>query len=148
MRKIKETIIKLIKSNSSPRQIALGVAIGVFIAILPLYGFHTILVVIFAVLIPYANKLAILLGTNVSIPPTVATITWTAYDIGRFVIINKDYPPLSWDYFKNIKPETIKSLYYPLFVGSVILGLLCAIIFYYITLFTARRLQRRRLYGA
>ncbi|MCX5702424.1 MAG: DUF2062 domain-containing protein [Candidatus Omnitrophica bacterium] len=145
--KFKEALIKLIKSHNTPRGIALGVAIGVFIAILPLYGLHTVMVIIFAILIPQANKLAILLGTNISLPPTVATITWTAYDIGRFILINKDYPPLSWSYFKKIRPEVFKDFYYPLFLGSVILGLLCAVVFYYITLFIAEKIQRRRLYG-
>jgi len=125
----------------------LGVAIGVFIAILPLYGFHTILVIAFAILIPHANKIAMLLGTNVSLPPTVATITWTAYDIGRFILFNKDYPALTWVYFKHLKIEMLKDFYYPLFVGSIILGFLCATFFYYITLFITEKIHRRRLYG-
>ena len=109
---IKEIIVALVsvlKAHNAPHQIALGVAMGCFIAILPLYGFHTILCVIAALLIPKANKLAILLGTNVSLPPTVATITWTAYDIGRSFVGNGLYAPLSWEYFRNFKISKIAS---------------------------------------
>ncbi len=42
---LKEWIKRLLKLHSSPYEIALGVAIGVFIAILPLYGLHTVLVI-------------------------------------------------------------------------------------------------------
>lgn len=147
-KKIKEIVIRLIKAHNSPREVALGVAIGSFIAILPLYGFHTLLVIIAAVLVRNANKLAMLLGTNVSLPPTIATITWTAYDIGRFVLFNKDYPPLSWSYIRHFKMAMIREFYYPLFVGSLILGLLCAVFFYYITLFLTDRIQKRHSHAS
>ena len=142
----KETIavlVKVIKEHSDPNGIALGVAIGSFIGILPLYGLHTILCVIALFLIPRANKLAILLGTNVSLPPTVATITWTAYDIGRILLVDKHYPPLSWEYLKDFKIARVSEFYYPLFVGSVVLGLLVAIFLYLITWAIADQFRKR-----
>ena len=51
---VKETIVALVrflKAHNDPHEIALGVAIGSFIAILPLYGLHTALCVIAAILI-------------------------------------------------------------------------------------------------
>lgn len=143
IKELKSVSLRLLKSNHSPREIASGVAIGAFIAILPLYGFHTLLCILAFLLIPKVNKLAILLGTNVSLPPTVTTITWTSYDIGRMVLAHNNYPPLSWDYFTKLKLETIHRFYFPLFVGSIILGLLCAVIFYYITLFIARKVAKK-----
>lgn len=144
MNKIKEIFLKLIKLNSTPRGIASGVAIGAFIGVLPLYGLHTVLVVIAAVLIPRTNKVAILLGTNISLPPTVPLITWSGYEIGRFVL-PKSYPSLAEAYFKqHITIETIKSIYYPLFVGSLILGLICATILYFIILIIITRFKHKK----
>ena len=137
------TLGKVLMEHDNPHEIALGVAIGSFIGILPLYGLHTVLCLIALFLIPRANKLAILLGTNVSLPPTVATITWTAYDIGRLVLINKHYPPLSWEYLKNFKFSNGSEFYYPLFIGSVVLGLLVAGILYLITWKIADRFRKR-----
>ncbi|MBF0533156.1 MAG: DUF2062 domain-containing protein, partial [Candidatus Omnitrophica bacterium] len=58
---LKTKLAAILKSNTLPEEIALGVAIGVFISILPLYGLHTLLVVIAALLIRKSNKLAILI---------------------------------------------------------------------------------------
>jgi len=60
IKKFKNIFQRLIHLNNSPPEIALGVAVGAFICIIPLYGFHTIMVIIFALLIPKANKIAIL----------------------------------------------------------------------------------------
>jgi len=129
---LKERIKRLLKLHSSPYEIALGVAIGVFIAILPLYGFHTIMVIIAAFLIRPANKIAILLGTNVSTVLTFPFITWGGYNIGRLVL-GDHYPALQWQTFKIFSYKTLLHFYYPLFIGSVILGVLLAVVFYFMT---------------
>ncbi len=143
VKEIIAALVKVFKAHNAPHEIALGVAIGSFIAILPLYGLHTVLCVIAAILVPRANKLAILLGTNVSLPPTVGTITWTAYDIGRLLLVNKGYPPLSWGYIRNFKISKVSEFYYPLFIGSLVLGLLCAMVFYLITLAIAKNYRKK-----
>ncbi|MFH0918434.1 MAG: DUF2062 domain-containing protein, partial [Candidatus Omnitrophota bacterium] len=97
--KFKKILVKLIRQHSSPHEVALGAGIGAFISVLPIYGLHTILVVVAAIIVRPANKIAILLGTNLSLPPTIPFITWAAYEIGRF-ILNKDLPPLDWGFFK------------------------------------------------
>ena len=136
-------LVKMLKEHHDPHGVALGVAIGSFIGIIPLYGLHTILCLVALFLIPRANKLAILLGTNVSLPPTVATITWTAYDIGRILLVNKHYPPLSWEYLKDFKISRLSEFYYPLFIGSVVLGLLVAVALYIITWAVANHLRKK-----
>ena len=141
--KIKDTILKLIKLNSTPGGIALGVSIGVFIAIIPLYGFHTLMVIIAALLIPRVNKVAILLGTNISLPPTVPFITWAGYEIGRF-LLTKDYPSLRLSYFIHISLKVLKDLYFPLFIGSVVLGIICVLFFYFITLIIVKKIYRKK----
>ncbi|MFH1396951.1 MAG: DUF2062 domain-containing protein [Candidatus Omnitrophota bacterium] len=139
-------LVRMLKEHHSPHEIALGVAVGSFIGILPLYGFHTALCVVAAILIPRANKLAILIGTNISLPPTIAIITWTAYDIGRLIFVNKNYPPFSWEYIRNFKVSSVSEFYYPLFMGSLVLGLLCAAAFYFITLAITNHFKNKRLH--
>jgi uncharacterized protein len=142
---LKERFLRLLRLNNSPPEIALGVAIGVFIAIMPLYGFHTILVIIAALLIKRANKIAILLGTNISTVITFPFITWGAYNIGRKLVGN-NYPPLQWQTFKYFSYKTILHFYYPLFLGSMILGLVLAAAFYSITFwFVMMRKRRARI---
>lgn len=143
-RKMVSVLLRIFKAHHAPQEIALGVALGVFIAIIPLYGFHTLLCIIAALLIPRANKFAILLGTNVSLPPTVATITWSSYDLGRLILARQNYPPLSWEYIRNFNITKISEFYYPLFIGSIVLGLLCSIVLYFITLIIATRIKNKR----
>ncbi len=133
VRKIIAAIVNELKSHNDPREIALGMAIGTFIAILPLYGLHTLLCVGAALLIPRANKIGILLGTNISLPPSIALITWTAYDIGRYLLPSRHYPPLSWEYVRHFSIARISEFYQPLFIGSVALGLICATVVYLLT---------------
>jgi hypothetical protein len=141
--KYKKLAARLLRLNNSPHEISLGVAIGVFIGILPVYGLHTILVVIAAILVRPANKIAIFLGTSISLPPTVPPITWAGYEIGRLILKGR-FEPLSWSVFKNITFQKICSFYQPLFLGSVVLGIICAAIFYLITFFVSKRLMMRR----
>ena len=140
--KLKEKLLHLLKMNNTPREIALGVAIGVFIAIMPLYGLHTVMVIIAAFLVRKANKIAILIGTNISLPPTVAFITWGGYAIGR-LMLGKKYPPFSFLAFKGFTYKSIFDFYYPLLLGSFILGLICAIIFYFLTLWFMNKRRKR-----
>jgi uncharacterized protein (TIGR03546 family) len=139
----KRIFLRLLLGNSTAHGIALGVAIGAFIGILPLYGLHTVLVIIAAILVRPANKAAILLGTNVSLPPTVPFITWSGYEIGRFILKGR-FEPLQWSDFKNISFEYIIKHYEPLFLGSVILGVVCALVIYFIIFFLVKVIKRRR----
>lgn len=134
---------RLIASNNEPESIALGVAIGVFICVLPLYGLHTLLVIVFALIIPKANKIAILLGTNLSLPPTLPFITWAGYEIGRLIFPGQQYPPLGFDYFSHFDWRHFGDFYYPLFFGSVILGLLGGMVAYLAALSIVRWKRRR-----
>ena len=142
-KKFKELVLNLVKLHNTPPEIALGVAIGVFIAIVPLYGFHTIMVIIAAIMVRRANKVAILVGTNISIPPTLPFITWTGYDIGRLVLGNH-YPTLEWSFFKNVSIQKVADFYLPLFLGSLVLGLIMSVVFYFITLASIKIIRKRR----
>lgn len=137
--------IDMLKEHHAPGEIAGGVAIGAFIGVLPVYGFHTLLFLAAAVLVPRVNKLAILLGTNISLPPTIALITWTAYDIGRFLLPGGNYPPLSWDYIRHFQVSKLHEFYYPLFIGSLALGVICAAVSYVVTFFIVQHVQKKRL---
>ncbi|MFH1199414.1 MAG: DUF2062 domain-containing protein [Candidatus Omnitrophota bacterium] len=167
-RKLRKLLVKLFKLNNTPHEIALGIAIGVFIAIMPLYGLHTIIVIVAALLVRRSNKIAMFLGTNISLPPSVPFITWTGYEIGRFIFWGK-YPVLNWAVFKDFafsdwdvfkdfaflnwavlkdfvskKIAMLAQYYPPLFIGSFFLGLVLAVMFYFITYFILQRITKQK----
>jgi uncharacterized protein (DUF2062 family) len=141
--KFKAIFNQLIRQHSRPQDIALGAAIGAFISVLPVYGLHTVLVIIAAVIVKPANKIAILLGTNLSLPITLPFITWVGYETGRF-ILKGNFPPLNWGFFHQLTFQKIISFYQPLFLGSVILGLVCAIIVYGFTFWVVKMIRQRK----
>ncbi len=141
--KFRKILVKLFRLNNTPHEIAIGVAIGVFIAVMPLYGLHTLMVIIAALLVRRSNKIAMLLGTNISLPPTVPFITWAGYEIGRF-ILRRDFPDLDWTVFKSITVKKVINLYPPLFIGSLILGIVLAVVFYFLIYFIVQGIIKRK----
>ncbi len=146
--RFKRIFVRLIRQNSSPHQIALGAGIGAFICVLPLYGLHTVLVILAMLIVRSANKIAIFLGTNLSLTVTLPFITWGAYEIGRLMFRNDNLPPLDWKFFKTISLQKVAGLYWPLFAGSLVLGLICAVIIYGLTYFTVKRIRQGRINGS
>lgn len=144
MNKLKALFLKLVNLNNTPREIASGTAIGVFIGITPLYGFHTILVLIFAMLVPRTNKIAILAGSNLSNPLSAPFISWAGYSIGKFVL-GDQYPGLHWSMLRNITYSDIKHLLYPLFLGSTLLGIVCMVLVYFLILHLVNKFRGREL---
>ena len=144
--KFKKILVKLIRQHNSPHEIALGAGIGAFISCLPVYGLHSVLVILAAIIVRPANKIAIFLGTNLSLPPTLPFITWAGYEIGRF-ILKGNLPPMSWEFFKQLTFKKIVSLYGPLFLGSLILGVICAIVIYGLTFFVMKKIKERNRNG-
>lgn len=142
--KIKKFLLKLIRLNSSPRQIAFGVAVGVFIGLSPFYGMHTLLALFAAMLIPRTNKIAILAGTNITITPLAPFVGWAEYSLGCSILRNPQYPSLNWEMIKALRVDNVSFLYYPLFLGSFVLGLVLAVVFFFIVLFFVERLRRQK----
>lgn len=130
--KIRDRLLKLWRSHDSPHEIALGVAVGVFIGITPFYGFHIILGTLVALITKRVNKIAIFLGMNISLPPTIPLITWAGYSIGG-MLLGGAYPPLQLDAFRYFSYETFLNFFYALLVGSFILGIGLSILFYLVT---------------
>ncbi len=142
-KKLKDKFMVLVKINNTPKHIALGVAIGVFIGVTPLYGFHAVIVIIMAMLIPSTNKIAIFIGSNISVPPTAPFISWGGYEIGRRILGHK-YPAIGWASLKHFRYGEIREILFPLFLGSFILGLFAAVCFYFITLSLVKRFKKER----
>ncbi|MBF0384327.1 MAG: DUF2062 domain-containing protein [Candidatus Omnitrophica bacterium] len=60
-------------------------------------------------------------------------ITWAGYSLGR-LILGEQYPPFSVSALKGITFKNMLNFYYSLFVGSIILAVFLATIFYFLTL--------------
>ena len=120
---IKEEILG---SNESPLKSAQAMALGVFIGLTPLWGFHAILVLSLAVLFKL-NKVISFAFTNVSFPPFIPFTVYASIMIGNQVLGEPtDYSfadfEQNFEFVKSLKTFVVGSFILA-FVASIIVGL-------------------------
>lgn len=115
-----------------PHDIALGMAIGVFIGITPTIPLHTILAVSLALLVR-GSKLAAALGVWVSNPLSIPVFYYGSYRIGQLVL---GLPALSLpdDRSLLVMARMGGEILGAMLLGGVILGIIPAIVAYVLTL--------------
>lgn len=134
--------------EDSSHSIALGFALGVFAAFTPFVGIHTVLAMLCAWVLG-GNILASAVGAQTGNPLTLPFIWLTTYETGRFFV--QDAAPsepvtkfsssfIDWTNF-----SAISHILLPMFVGSMIWGLVAAAICYFPVKAAVVSYQRRRI---
>jgi len=137
---------RFIRLKGSPRQIALGFALGLFVGMSPFFGLHILIGVVLASLFGW-SKIAAAIGvniTNVATAPFIYPITYwvgakfigfarhvrwpTELTFSQFILLLKQSPVIILD----------------LCVGGIILGIPITIIGYYMA-FNAITVYRERI---
>lgn len=85
LRGLRHAYKKILRIKSSPHDIALGLALGVFVGLLPIIPFQSILVLALA-LATRSSKLTALLGTLISNPLNIPFLYFIMYKLGRFFL--------------------------------------------------------------
>ena len=142
---------RILRTDDSPSRIARGVAIGVFMAFLPLMGLQMLLVLAASLLLR-ANKVVGLPIVWISNPFTMRIIYYPGYLLGSAIL---RYEPVRRanlaDRFAEIAslPWAVRieryagvffeEIMYPTFVGSAIIGFLLAVAAYFVTVWAIKR---------
>jgi uncharacterized protein len=116
--KLKDYIIKFSKKGLTPHEIALGVALGIFVAFIPLFGTHTITAIALASLLR-VNTLIVLLSTQISNPVTFPFQLFLSAEIGSLILHGKF---LEIKFSHEIGP-LIGHYLLPIIIGGIILGI-------------------------
>ena len=139
---------QLKRLRASPHEVALGCAVGVFVAITPFLGAQTLLAVLLAGFLRASVPVAVL-GTFFGNPVSWPIIWTSTYAVG-VQIIRPDGGLGAGDFEQNVmllwaamlerSPELLNAtgallwpLLLPMLVGSLPLGLMTAVIVYYIS---------------
>jgi uncharacterized protein (DUF2062 family) len=141
-------IVRLLELDDTPREIAWGIAIGVFVAMTPTVGIQMITIALLCTLFG-GNRLAGVAMAWISNPLTVVPIYWLNYVIGSIILRT---PPMTkaeiaqlvklestgmfgmfFEFLGNLGSMTARCAG-PMFLGGVIVGIVCAIPSYYIFL--------------
>ena len=134
----KERFKKILSLDSTPREIAMSLAVGVFISITPFFGIHTPMAIA-AAFIFRLNKLACITGAWFNTPLTIVPLLLLSHKIGQMLL--GSYPchfnvkGLEWSMLKKHAAEII--------LGSSIIGFLLAVATYFICYWAIVRFRRR-----
>ncbi len=124
--------------RDNPHQVALGVAISLFINWLPILGFHTILIILLCWMFR-ANILAGLLASFLGNPWTLPAMFWLDYEVGlrlmnAFDFTFKGFLP---DFLDQIIPIHIvhwaEKMFLTALLGSLPIATLTGVASYFIT---------------
>ena len=131
--------------GDTPHRIAFAFSVGIFIAFSPLLGLHVVLAIL---LIGFfrLNKPAVLAGTFVNNPWTLVPILVTSTWVGEQVCCQtSDLPNIDWSSltFATLHVQ-LRSYIWPFVLGSLLLGLTCAILSYFLVYWLVSEYRRVR----
>lgn len=121
---LKETILHSKESNTKITQ---AVMLGVFIGILPIWGYQMLLTLLLSHTLKL-NKTISIVAANISIPPIIPFILYGSYYIGCKVMgqsVNLIFSTISLDNIKSVLEQYV--------LGSIILAFLCSLVVGFIT---------------
>jgi hypothetical protein len=131
----------LLGIGDPPPRAALAFALGVFIACTPFLGLHALMALGLAFLLGL-NRLAVLAGTFVNNPWTLAPLYTTAVSLGMVLLGVSPEPPSLDGLTARAGPVEFlarcRPFLAPLFVGTLALGAACAVLSYPIVLLGLR----------
>lgn len=109
-----ETIKKeAIKPQESNLRKASSIGFGIFIGIMPLFGFQLLIGIPLAIILKL-NKVLVIAVAHISIPPMIPFIIYTSYKIGSFFISN----PTHFTDLKEINMQTVHVNFVQYFIGG------------------------------
>lgn len=137
---ISEKIRQVLVIQEPPRRIAVAFAVGLFLGMSPLLGVHTILALAVAWLFKL-NKFVTLMGVFVTNPWTIVPIysfgTWLG---ARIIGMDTVLPSIDWSHITLVSFfEGFRPLVTPFFLGTTVLGLVCAVMSYALIILAIRR---------
>ncbi|HTI11531.1 MAG TPA: DUF2062 domain-containing protein [Puia sp.] len=103
---------------------AASIALGIFMGIIPIWGFQMI-VAVFLALLFRLNKALVLIASNISIPPMIPLIIFGSYKLGA--IWMGDHPG-HLEFSSNISLESIRNNLRQYILGSTTLAILAGCI--------------------
>ena len=123
---------RFIRIRGNPREIALGLALGLFIGFTPTMGAQIVIAVFFASLLKW-NKITAIIGVHVTTPLTAPVIYGLTYWVGA-KLMGLTHPlnlkgGLDWHHLVNMIDQA-PNIFFALTIGGIVVGLPSAIIGY------------------
>ena len=111
-------------TGQSDSRKAFSVAFGVFMGIIPIWGFQLMAAIFLAVLFRL-NKALVIIAANISIPPMIPLIIFLSYKMGAWWMGDR---VMTLSFSGNINLETIKENLEQYIYGSITLAIIAALL--------------------
>lgn len=130
----------ILSVHESNRTKILSVAFGVFMGIIPIWGFQLLTAIFLSVLLKL-NKALVIIAANISIPPMIPLIVYLSYKMGAVWVENgRD------DLFftKELSLEAVKGNLAQYIYGSITLAVVAALLFGLLTWALLRTFHKKQ----
>ncbi|MDB9524626.1 DUF2062 domain-containing protein [Oscillatoria sp. CS-180] len=141
-RRTRYIYLRFIRLRGHPKELARGLAAGVFAGMFPLFGLQTIIGVAIALRIK-GNPLLAAGGTWISNPLTYLPIYAFNYQLGSWILRRPAVNPFTDVESLKSWVETGADVGISLMLGSLVMGLIFGILSYFLGLPLIRRAQKR-----
>lgn len=128
----------VLQTGDSASKITLSVMFGVFMGVVPIWGYQLITAIAIAYLLRL-NKFIVIVAANISIPPMIPIILYLSYITGGWVLSVKNGVVFSND----ISLAWVRDNLYQYIVGSFVFAVILSIIIGMITFVLLKLWQRR-----
>ena len=112
----------VLNTRESNLKIVLAIMLGIFMGIVPLWGYQ-MLITLFLAHLFRLNKVIALVAANVSIPPMIPLLLYGSYRTGCMVLGNP--PDL---HLGDLSLENVKSVLEQYLIGSIIFAMACSLL--------------------
>jgi len=130
----------LLNPEESNIRKAIAVSFGIFMGILPVWGYQLILAIVLAHVFKL-NKFIVIVTANISIPPMIPFVLFASFKTGGIILGSK---ASHLSFISGITFETVKNNLYQYLIGSLVFGfllsILCGLLTYLILRFFKRKI--------
>lgn len=114
-------------AHETPRRLGLAVGVGVLCGCSPFLGFQT-LIALAAAFLFRLNKLAVLIGLQISVPPITPVVVLAGLELGELLLHGKSISLTLTQLRAMGGKELMARFFVDLTVGGLTLGLVCGAI--------------------
>jgi glycosyltransferase involved in cell wall biosynthesis len=130
----------LFNPHHSAQLKAMSVAFGIFMGIIPIWGFQLVVAIFLAILLKL-NKPLVIVAANISIPPMIPAIIFLSYKMGAFWM---GASAMQIDFSKSITLDSIKKNLLQYIYGSITLAIVAAAAFGLLTFIFLKLIGRKQ----
>ncbi|MEP3386845.1 MAG: DUF2062 domain-containing protein [Reichenbachiella sp.] len=138
--KLKRHFLEVLRTKTSDHSVAMGFAIGSFVAILPTPGISILIGIAIVAIFKKINKYALFLAMIVWNIWTLAPIYWASYEIGQAIFGDSEVVVWEFEQLDQVFEYTRRFM-----VGNLFLSIPISVLSYFLVRAGVRRYKRNRV---